>query len=277
MTKVFVIYHAECLDGFGAAYAAWKKYPDAEFYAAKYGQEPPIELLRDAEVYILDFSYPLGAMRAIIAEAAKVTVLDHHKTARDALAVLLEAKECHGEFDMNRSGSVMAWQWFFGDPVPEMLLHIQDRDLWRFNMKDTKEIAAALYSRKMEMHEWEWLSDNLSNLAEEGTAILRSEKKKVEMLVNSGLHFADIGGHYVPVVNAPFFMASDICHELLRRMPDAGFVATYSRTGDDIVYSLRSTDDRVDVSEIAKKYDGGGHRNAAGFKYPAAGKVSFDA
>ena len=29
---------------------------------------------------------------------------------------------------------------------------------------------------------------------------------------------------------------------------------------------LRSTDDGLDVSEIAKQYGGGGHRNAAGFR-----------
>ncbi|WP_277343388.1 DHHA1 domain-containing protein [Pseudomonas viridiflava] len=31
---------------------------------------------------------------------------------------------------------------------------------------------------------------------------------------------------------------------------------------------MRSTDEGLDVSEIAKLYGGGGHRNASGFRVP---------
>ena len=34
------------------------------------------------------------------------------------------------------------------------------------------------------------------------------------------------------------------------------------------IFSLRSTDDGLDVSEIATAYGGGGHRAAAGFSVP---------
>ena len=37
-----VIYHADCTDGFGSAYAAWKLLGNrAEFHACKHGTKPP--------------------------------------------------------------------------------------------------------------------------------------------------------------------------------------------------------------------------------------------
>ena len=39
----YVIYHADCTDGFGAAYSAWKLLGNrAEYHACKHGTKPPI-------------------------------------------------------------------------------------------------------------------------------------------------------------------------------------------------------------------------------------------
>ena len=49
-----VIYHADCTDGFGAAYSAWKCLGNrAEYYACKHGTPPPN--VKDKNVVILDF------------------------------------------------------------------------------------------------------------------------------------------------------------------------------------------------------------------------------
>lgn len=49
---------------------------------------------------------------------------------------------------------------------------------------------------------------------------------------------------------------------------DHGVAACYWDTPNGRVFSLRSTEDGPDVSEIAKSYGGGGHKNAAGFQMP---------
>ena len=51
-----VIYHADCTDGFGSAYSAWKLLGNrAEYYPRKHGQEPPD--VKGKNVVILDFSF----------------------------------------------------------------------------------------------------------------------------------------------------------------------------------------------------------------------------
>ena len=57
---------------------------------------------------------------------------------------------------------------------------------------------------------------------------------------------------------------SEIGNELCRVYPDAPFSATYCDRKGVRSWSLRSVGD-FDVSEVARRYNGGGHRNSAGF------------
>lgn len=113
-----VIYHANCDDGFGAAYAAWLYLGDmAEYFAASYGTQPPMELIEDKEVFIVDFSYPLPQMEIIAQVCRKLVVLDHHKAAAaEALSSFREAHKTDNrffiQFDMERSGAMMTWEFF---------------------------------------------------------------------------------------------------------------------------------------------------------------------
>ncbi len=74
------------------------------------------------------------------------------------------------------------------------------------------------------------------------------------------------------MLSAPrlYHYASDAGNELLKLHPRAVFAGTWLRRADGFIqWSLRSEDAREDVAEIAKKFGGGGHRNAAGFQVPA--------
>ncbi len=75
----------------------------------------------------------------------------------------------------------------------------------------------------------------------------------------------EIGGHVVPVANLPYVFSSDAGHLMAKGKP---FAACYYDTPTGREFSLRSTDEGLDVSEIAKMYGGGGHRNASGFRVP---------
>jgi oligoribonuclease NrnB/cAMP/cGMP phosphodiesterase (DHH superfamily) len=72
-----------------------------------------------------------------------------------------------------------------------------------------------------------------------------------------------IGGHSVPVASLPYTLVSDAAHAMAQGEP---FAACYWDTAEARIFGLRSADDGIDVSEIAKTYGGGGHAKAAGFK-----------
>ena len=128
-----VIYHHPCLDGFTSAWAAKQALGNtAEYVPANYGNDELVPDVMDRVVYLLDFAYPADVMRGIAALADKVIVLDHHKSAENDLKELLDSGVIEGEFDMNRSGAMMTWDYFFPDrDAPEFIQYVQDRDLWK--------------------------------------------------------------------------------------------------------------------------------------------------
>ena len=141
-----VLYHAECMDGFGSAWALWKRFPDARYVAVKHGFPPP-DGLQNQHVVMVDFSYPRAAILQLAEHTASLHILDHHITAQASLADLPFAY-----FDMNRSGAVLAWEWAHGQTVPWLLQYVQDKDLWQWHLPFSREISAALASYPFDLY-----------------------------------------------------------------------------------------------------------------------------
>lgn len=279
MKPPLVIYHSPCLDGFTAAWAMWLKHPDAEFVPGVYGQEPPDCTERD--VYLLDFSYKRDVMERIVESAKTLTVLDHHKSAQKDLEGFQEDHDAHGiggrsvtiTFDMEKSGARLAWEFFHpSEPVPRLVLCVEDRDLWRFVIPESKAINAALFSYDYDFAVWNRLSASLEEpsrkLVDEGYAIDRKQMKDVRELVEKLRHYRtfrhSVMGERVCCANLPYTYASDAANLMSEGVP---FAATYYQDSDGaFVFSLRSKEGGSDVSEVAARYGGGGHKHAAGFR-----------
>lgn len=268
--KKLVIYHASCVDGFVAAlvakYAMEPKFEteeeiDIEFLSVHYGSDPPA--VEGKEVYILDFSYPREILIDMKAKAKSMIVLDHHKTAEEALRGLDFCR-----FDMDKSGAVMTWEHFFEDEVPLLLKYIQDRDLWKWELPDSREINASLRSHPTDFEVFmKFLVDDerMKDLCAEGIAILRDQRKYVVAKAR-GYALQKIGGHEVPVINSTH-LVSECCHELLLQGDGFPFACCYFDIAQEgkRVYSLRSLPAGADVGEIARRYGGGGHKHSSGF------------
>ncbi len=254
----FVLYHAHCADGFGAAWAAWKRFgADARYLAVQHGAPAP-SLPEGSDVYILDFAYTRAETEAIRRRAASLRVIDHHRTAEEELRGL-----DYATFDNRKSGAVLSWEFFHpGKPVPEILRYVMDRDLWLHELPRSREVFAGLSSYPMDFEVWSSLEVEV--LAEEGAVVLRYQRELVDLLAE-GARMETLAGYRVPVANAPL-LGSEVGEELLRRNPAAPFVAMYFDRGDGKrQWSLRSRED-FDVSEVARLFQNGGHRQAAGFE-----------
>jgi oligoribonuclease NrnB/cAMP/cGMP phosphodiesterase (DHH superfamily) len=161
---------------------------------------------------------------------------------------------------------MLAWEHFNGEPVPRIIEHIQDRDLWKFELEGTREIQAALFSYVYDFEVWDRVfSAGTEKLRQEGEAIERKHFKDIDELLEVCERTMEIGGFIVPVASLPYTLVSDAAHKMADGAP---FAACYWDTQDTRIFGLRSTDQGEDVSAIAKLYGGGGHRNAAGFSVP---------
>jgi oligoribonuclease NrnB/cAMP/cGMP phosphodiesterase (DHH superfamily) len=260
------IYHGNCLDGFGAAWAVHHALgDDVKFFKGTHQQSPPD--VDGLNVLLVDFSYKKDVLEEMLKTAASITILDHHITAQDELSGLLASGRIKGLFDLKKSGAMLAWQWFNpGQKAPDLIAYIQDRDLWSFDLADSREINSALSSYAFDFEVWDRLmsadKQMIDVLRREGKAIERKQQKDIQSLIDSGVRRMLIGGYDVPVLNAPASYVSDAGHILSVGEP---FAACYWDHASGRSFSLRSSAEGADVAEVSKKYGGGGHRNAAGF------------
>lgn len=300
------LYHFPCDDGFASAWIARKRWPDLVMAPTNYGQMFPHVDFRGKNVLIADFSYKPDAISELMMSfgARSIVMLDHHKTAQADLkdfavemcgGAKFTASDIDGafrdmaqldrpavlaRFDMERSGASLTWEFCFPDePMPKLIRHIEDRDLWRMKLPNTRAISLFLRSYSYDFDVWTRVAEELGNdlsggglyvseLIREAAGIERFYDQKIaEMLPTATLK--SIGKwKNIPVAHAPYAFASDLANEMLKTHPGAPFAAVVVDAYGGRTYSLRSEDSRQDVSEVARTFGGGGHRNAAGFRVP---------
>ena len=297
--KPLVIYHDNCADGFGAAWAAYKKFgaDGAEYLPMNYNDKR-IELhdgqltfpvdLTGRNVYVLDFSFSPKIIEAMLHLTATLTWIDHHKTAFESFN--LDPTEpwylisvgigWHAILDPNKSGCVLAWEHFHpNEEVPALLKYIEDRDLWRWQYTSTRDLTTGLRSKPFNFEWFDFANDNIAEVMNKGAAMNELFDQQL----------ADITKHPVPTslyvvegscgrfgmsVNCTPQFASEAGNALAQLSGTFGMTWCAGDEGQVFV-SLRSVGD-YDVSAIAKAYGGGGHKNAAGFK-TTLDKLDFNA
>jgi oligoribonuclease NrnB/cAMP/cGMP phosphodiesterase (DHH superfamily) len=165
---------------------------------------------------------------------------------------------------MSKSGARMAWEyWHPGQELPELLAYVEDRDLWNWQLPESREVALAITQTIFNFQTWE--NFEVEELKAEGRILLGYQQSLVARAV-SKVYWVELLGHKIPVVNSLLFQ-SEIGDELCKKFPEAPFAGVYYQRGENEAWSLRSIGE-FDVSDIAAKFGGGGHRNAAGFARP---------
>lgn len=277
MTNVWVFYHGNCADGFGAAWAANKVIPSAAFVPCTYQvmHEQYNYVAPGDTVYSVDFMPPEAVLSMWLDNDIEVVILDHHKSAIEKLEAsgLMGHPGLSTVLDVERSGAMITWEYFHNDPAPLLIQYVQDRDLWKFELSSSREVSAWIFSHEYDFDVWDQMVDMLKTIPArviaEGSAIVRKQRKDIAEFLNKDDNIRWVKGispnGLVPCVNLPYFYASDALHELLKRYPNAPCAASYTYTEAKVKFSLRSENERDDVSKIAMQHGGGGHRNAAGF------------
>jgi oligoribonuclease NrnB/cAMP/cGMP phosphodiesterase (DHH superfamily) len=271
---IYVISHKSCADGYGAAWAAWKKFGDSAKYLFKHYGDEVGYLEPNSEIYITDFSFPRDVLLGLVEAGHTLKVLDHHKTAEEALAGLPFA-----HFDLSKSGARLSWEFFHPEEkVPKLILAVEDRDLWAWKYPDTKAIGAYLSSIAWTFDAWTSLSQYLEDpetyksIYSSGLAIMSYQDQIAEDAAKKAYNL-NISGYTVKGLNQTTLI-SETGNKILIKHPDTPFSATFfvAESGE-YIFSLRGRGD-FNVSAVAKIYGGGGHKSAAGFKVSSLAEAS---
>lgn len=270
--KPLCIFHGNCADGFGAAWVVRNALgaDNVDFHFGIYNNVPPD--VTDRHVIFVDFCYQKPVMLELLKSAASILVLDHHDTAMKAMKSALTTPENYTgvfelppnatweeyrkdlthetpslrgkdremwlHFDMERSGAGLTWDFFNpGQPRPRVINHIEDRDLWRFRLRSTREIQASMFALPYDFEIWDdriWSANSsdeaLQEIITEGAALERKHHKDIAELVQvvtrpmkfrapwlDGPAPADLGFIVVPMANLPYTLTSDAGEMLCNR------------------------------------------------------------
>jgi len=292
-----IIHHKGCNDGICGAMILWLGLPEGtELMAYHYNWDPPAdEELNNRDVWMVDFSFPRETLLHIHDIADNVVVLDHHGTAQENCAGLDFAI-----FDMNRSGAMIAYdymiehgyydkQWglkggtfndFYKRGLKNLAQYVQDRDLWKFELPDSREISAWLSIFPKDLETWlgvleHFCFSNAEGIIAEGKAILRNNDHLVNIVVAQAWKGVSTTWTGEPVTawvaNSPI-LQSDVGHALTQRKDtDCAVIWRRAKRGRYFysVRSLSSVDgvegDTFDVAKMVEPLGGGGHKAASGF------------
>ncbi len=287
--KPIIIYHDNCADGFGAAWAAWFKFRDTAEYLPMNYNDRRVELhdghlnfpvsLAGRDIFILDFSFKPDVMDAMLKVANHITWIDHHKTAFEdygldptKLHIIRDPElNTHYILDTDHSGCVLAW-WHFNPELvtPIGLELIEDRDLWKWKFENTCDFATGLRSEPFSFDRFNrvmWVPDDTINVGRSMNKLFDQQLTDVtKRLMPVDLYDVDDVMHGGLCVNCTPNFSSEAGNILAKQSSTFGMTWMLSDDGH-VHVSLRSVGE-FDVSKIARNYGGGGHRNAAGFKVP---------
>jgi hypothetical protein len=271
--KIVVIYHGKCPDGFGGAWAAWRKFgAKAAYFAARDRGAPPVPL-KNKIVYVIDYTYDAPIMKKLIKDNIRVTAIDHHVSQKEA--TMLTEKY---SYNVKRSGATLAWEYFHpGKPVPALLRYVEDRDLYAWKVPHSREMLMLIDLAEFDFKTWSVLAKELDdprtrtvNLKKGALLDFHYRSLYRKLLPNAEL--VKFAGKKIYVLNCPYYFADDLGHELAAKT--RSFALLWNESGGRIRCSLRSAG-KIDVAKIAKKYGGGGHRLSAGFSFRVGTKTPW--
>jgi len=281
-----IIYHDPCMDGIGSAFITYIYYNgNIQLIPTKIGDLVDEYKYKNKNVLMVDIVTP---DYEIIKElSTNLIILDHHVTNKDKL----NGKD-YAYFNMDKSGIGLVWEYFYQDKqLPLFLACLQDRDLWTWKIENSETFSTGLFNSMYldESDNKEQYIINIFNrfnkLYEEhltlelilfneyleiGKIFNKVKMSNIKLIVSSNktLHFITINNkiYKVFIINYTGDAGSDIGNYVVNNT-DAEFAILwrYNHETKEYYYSTRSNNNKVDVSEICKYFNGGGHRNAAGF------------
>lgn len=266
MSDILVFYHKNCLDGLASAWAAWKKFEDKAEYIPLNYQAPFDKNIKGKKIYFLDVSPNRKILENLKKNDCEIVIIDHHLSAKNNLD-LVSSGSFIMRLNMKHSASVLTWQYFFPEKkIPKSLLYIEDIDLWKFRKRFSREIVASIDLSDIDFKKFNRLTSDIENKERRkkyirtGKKVVEDQDKLIEQIVEKAKK-VKIGKIKTLAVSSSILI-SEIGDALIKKLSPMAII--WFKAGETRRISLRSNG-KVDVSKIAEKYGGGGHKCAASF------------
>lgn len=282
-----VLYHKNCLDGKSAAAIAKQKLPKGtEFLPFNYGDPVSPELCSEIDhVWFLDIAPTVAEMKGLYGHVKSIHILDHHKTAAQWYAdagfdPVMGFTEKDTRIDLlfrqERSGAGIAWDYFFPidsvrDGTPEYIAMVEDRDLWRNAIQDSRRYCEYLFlfmDTDLDRFFNKLMAIPDDRALDMVNVLCMKRDSDIRFILANNLFLRKVTYQKdgetleadIPFINCLYGLVSELSNSIKDKYP---FVVCYTHERNGTRVSLRS-DRTIDVSAIAERMGGGGHQGAAG-------------
>ena len=294
----YIIYHKNCIDGF-SGFFLFKRLKLSSKDAIIYPDVPSAKnippMISNKNVIIIDVAYSMDILEKIFALAKNVLFIDHHITTLDYVNVLAKKYNQKVYFNEKYSAAGLVWKYFYPkQKMPRFVRYIQDNDIGAWKLKYTKEFINAIQVHykldpsQKNIHDWENLFDSYETkkliklgihyqkyknyLLDQNIKRYSLEQFPSERLLNDNLSLknliGEIGKYKVALYNGGCPTASSLGEQAMNTVDcDFAFIWNLNLEKKDIIVSLRSKENGVDVSKIAECFGGGGHHGASAFSF----------
>lgn len=280
--KALIIYHKVDLDGVASAAIAVDKmqknaYP-YKLHGWTYGDpvpytEGPIEF---SKVFVLDVSFGqdnLKIMNKWKDEGADVVWIDHHKSA---ITDDVEGTDntIKGIRQIGKGACELTYEYLHKSSASSIIKLLSAYDVWDKNRYEWDDVLSTQYAIRAEVGlnvdkmvhliEANIHNPKISDLIKKGKCIINFLKQKNESECNNFSFEAEILGHKAICMNTIEFNSTTF--DSIWNPEKYDLMVPFAFQPNGLVrFSLYSTKEDVDCSEIAKRFNGGGHKGAAGF------------
>ena len=287
--KIFdiVFFHYPCQDGLTSGWIVNKFHNNnIELYPIQHGKKIDItDDFKNKKIIFCDYSPPLEILDELEKIAKEIVILDHHISAQKTLQ-----NKDYAIFDMEKSGAGLTWEYFYPNiDMPNFVQMVQDRDLWKWEIQNSKELTSGLYTicSSIEMYDFKKLFKIFDELYENpfkldfyieiGNITNKVLLMKCKYMAKDHLtKITKYKDYNVCIVNCSSDMSSDLGN-IISSSENVDFAVlwNYNHPKEEYRISLRSNN-KVDVSIIAQEYGGGGHKNASGLTSKINPIILFD-
>lgn len=272
---IYIITHASCVDG---SVSAWviKRYLDktnpfekVKIIYAKYRDIYkdifPYEIndLNNSTLYIVDYTYTADVISKL--KCKRIIIIDHHKSMENELIKCKSLLNCEVHFDLSKCGCTLAWTLLFDENIPWWLLYVEDRDLFKWKLPNSREINEAIFNKFYpDEHTYNSLMTyskyDINKLIGLGRRLLDNKKKLVSKYKINKIKFRS---YTCGILN----IKHNITDIYLHNMYNYDMMIFYSYNHELNTWVVKMRSHIIDVQSIAKLYNGGGHEGAASFNY----------
>lgn len=226
------------------------------------------EIQQDDMVYVVDYSFKentLHELKALMHATDNLVWIDHHVCSVQLVEQHLELVSVKGVLDMRYSAAALVYTWFHKGAarIPYWIQLVSDYDTWAKQLVDTDAFNYGMLASdwSVESDLWESLTDDVTmNIVRKGESVLEYIKQRSKSHLKSYGFVTEFAGYKCLAVNSRY-ESSMIFDSVRNQYP---VCVMFEFTGRCWKYSLY-TNGRLDASQIASIYGGGGHAGAAGF------------